>query len=331
MKYTFGLILLFFIVCIGEAQMPVTRPHHNLINASDQVAGTSIAADQQAKSWEAQKNGNLYNSKAWFNYYVWTARDKSLSDAERKKVLATIISESHEYIAGKGDYYLMIFLHSGKKDSTAVYKALETAADKSIVYPYLIQYAIISGHDAEMAKWCRALDNTKCLSPWLYQYHYNALMSADTNAVIYASGLHDLVPMAVLQQVYHIRKDTRLKYYDGHIPARQQAYLCVSLGKEVLAEYPQAVCTGLLVKVHPQSSFDELKDHIEKSFDWHLLNSSQEWPQDVAQLYSNYLPGFIMLYRYYNAQNNSRANNLKLLIQKIAARAGKQNIMHKIQ
>ena len=317
-------------VCTGEAQMPVTRPLHNLINAADQVAGATNAADQ-SKNWEAQKNENLYNSKAWFNYYIWTARDKSLSDAERKKVLTTIISESHGYISGQCEYYLMSFLNAGKKDSAAVYKALETATDKSMVYPYLIQYAIISGHDPETEKWCRALDNSNRLSPWLYQYHYNALMSADTNAVIYASGLHDLVPMAVLQLVYHVRKDIRLKYYDGNIPAQQQAYLCVSLGKKVLAEYPQAACTGLLVKVRPKASFNELKDHIVQKFDWQLLNSSEEWPQDVAQLYSNYLPAFVMLYRYYIAQNDSRVNNLKVLIQKIGLRAGKQNIMHKIQ
>jgi hypothetical protein len=311
--------------------MPVTRPPANLVNAADQLAGSSISADQQAKNWEYQKNENLYNSKAWFNYYVWTARDKSLSKVERRKALTTIISESNEYIAGKSEYYLMNFLHTGKKDSTAVYKALETATDKSMVYPYLIQYAIISSHETEMAKWCRALDNANRLSPWLYQYHYNTLMSADTNAIIYASGLNDLVPMAVLQQVYHVRKDIRLKYYDGHIASQQQAYLCVSLGKDVLAGYPQAVCTGLLVKVHAQTTFDELKNHIEKKFNWQLLNSNREWPKDVAQLYCNYLPGLIMLYRYYTANNDSRANNLKMLIQKIAVRGGKQDLIDKIQ
>jgi hypothetical protein len=42
-------------------------------------------------------------------------------------------------------------------------------------------------------------------------------MSAAPNATIYAKGLQDLVPLAVLQQVFLVRKDIVLKYNENKL------------------------------------------------------------------------------------------------------------------
>jgi hypothetical protein len=310
--------------------MPAHQRPPNLISAIELPVNTAVSAEQQMNSWEAEKNAEPANGKAWLNYYIWTDRNKSLSGPEKKQQLEAILNESHHFIPELYEYYLMRFFQQGKKDGDAIYKALATAPDKSVIYPYLVQYAIISGNDSLLKANCREWDSNSRLTPALYQYHYNALMSADSNALIYASGIHDLVPMAVLQQVYGVRKDIQLKYYEGTVNTQLPSYLCMSMGKEVLSEYPDAGCTGLLVKISSHQSLNELRKHVEKEFNTSSLRNNAAWPPDVVHLYCNYLPALILLYRHYSASNDKRATEMKYLIRKISERAGKQEQISKI-
>jgi hypothetical protein len=152
-------------------------------------------------------------------------------------------------------------------------------------------------------------------------------MSADSNATIYGRGLNDIVPMAILQQVYNVRKDIHLRYYTGYTKETGHTYLCLSLGRESLSQYPQAAYTGLLVKLAGDPGIDELKKHTEYDFDLHELETEVHPATDIDQLYKNYLPGFILLYKNYRQSGNRRAEKIKEYINKIAGNAGIEEVI----
>ncbi len=154
------------------------------------------------------------------------------------------------------------------------------------------------------------------LSGLQYEYHYNALMSAEKNATIYAKGITDLVPMLILQQQLNIRPDLQFKFYDEESKV-VEGYLCLSLGKDVIEKYPTASYTGLLVKVAPGKN--ELVKNLEQNFDWRQLEASINLTDADQQLYRNYLPPLIVLYKQYQAAGNNRVFIWKQRIDKIAA------------
>jgi hypothetical protein len=90
----------------------------------------------------------------------------------------------------------------------------------------------------------------------------------------------------------------------------------------VLSQYPNAAYTGLLVKVSGTNDIDELKKHIEQDMDLRYIQMSDSWGDDAAQLFKNYLPSFILLYRHYRDNGNTEAEKLLTYINKIAKRVG---------
>lgn len=321
MRYIILLLFLFvFTQSIGQQQVEI-RP--TLVNATETMLPTAYSSQAitlQVESWRTEKNMAPRNATAWFNYYLWTERDKQLNSKEKRSLLSAAVADAYRFIPQSAEYSLMLYLESGKKDSTSLFKALSLSADKSLVYPYVIQYYIIQQNYTAVAEYSRKLDDLKPLSESLYTYHYNVLMSADSNAVIYGKGLYDLVPMALAQYAHKVRRDIRLHYYDGRLVKDPNAYLCLSLGKEILSLYPNAAYTGLLVKVKGVSGISELKKHIEKDMDLWFLQVAGYW-EDAEQLYKNYLPSFILLYRYYEKTGNTEAERFLNFIQKIADKA----------
>jgi len=329
MKHIFLLLMGSLIVMNVIAQYPGNQSS-NLLPARNSIVRAGSSASLQAKNWESERNNQPANAAAWLNNYIWTERDDQLGSKEKKERLGAILTGAEKHISQSAEYWLMIFLRSGKKDSAAVYNALSLAKDKSLVYPYLIQFSITRGNHPDLEKFCTELNSSAPLAESLYEYHYNVLASADSNAIIYARGLNDLVSMAIMQQVHHIREDIRLKFYDGQtIERKTPVYLCLSLGKDVLAKYPASFCTGLLVKTSGKQDPGELEEHFER-FELGFLQGDELLPDDVVQLYRNYLPGFLLLYKYYLATNNDRAGEVKELIYKIAGQSGTTSEVNKL-
>lgn len=287
-----------------------------LINKTSQVP-------TQIMGWKAQAKLHPADAHNWLNYYLWTERDASLAAADKKTALTAIVNESKTHIDGKGEYYLMQFLESGKKDSASIYKALELSKDKIEAVQFAVQYFIIINDKPALKRYCKKLNEFQPLTQPLYRYHYDVLMSANTNATIYAKGLNDLLPMAILQEEYGIRKDISLKYYTGDIINTGNSYLCLTIGKDIIAKYPTASSTGLLLKISAQPTINELRDHVEKDFAvTPLINLLDKADAATIQLYKNYLPAFILLYKYYSVDNAGKASNLKKIIEKIASKNG---------
>lgn len=272
--------------------------------------------------WQEETQINPQNAGAWLNYYIWSERSTSLPAAEKTRQLTRLVADARKHISSTAEYQLLVFFQSGKKDSTSIFKAVSLNRGNTEVFTYAIQYMFYAGKqkDSRLDNWCRQLENSKPLEQSFYEYHYNTLMSADSNAVLYAKGLGDLVPLAVLQNVYGIRKDISLRYFTGNTTAAANNYLCLSTGAAAMTKYPESIYTGLLIKLSGGES-SELQENVER-FKFTYLESVSYLPYDVAIMYKNYLPGFILLYRHYKNNGDNKAERIKTSILKIANSAG---------
>jgi hypothetical protein len=279
----------------------------------------------QSQRWQQLRQADPHNAIAWWNNYLWTGRDKQ--SINNKQQLDAIASAAKEYIANTAEYAMIAFLQGGEQDSSLVNTALRVAADRSWIYPYAIRFAVAVNDQTILSQYCHSLEQETPLTKHEYNYHYNVLMSADSGAVIYARGLNDLVPLAIMQNVHGIRKDIQLRYYKGKI--KEGAYLCLTLGSEVLSQYSDAVYTGLLVRKGGDRSLEELRRHVENDLDLESLDSNDNSDNNIIQLYQNYFPGLILLYQQYKKEANSRATKLRTLIQQLDIDTAAPGVLYK--
>jgi hypothetical protein len=326
-------IIAIFAFFLANAQNPTSaeRILKNAVGFGSMVSASAQTISSQIYNWEMKKTAEPNNAMAWLNYYIWTERDRLMPGQEKKIKLMEIVSEAYNHISNSSEYQFMLFMQSGKTDSSSLNKALSWNTDKTWIYPYAIHYAIIKGEKKLLANYVDSLVAAGyTLSKEEYEYHSNVLMSAEDNAVIYARGINDLVPLAVLQHAHGIRKDIRLKYYQDKIDEKNKVYLCLSLGKEALSGYPNAHYTGLLVKISGPNDIHELEQHIQQDFNFSHLQSTASVTAKLPELYKNYLPGLILLYKYYKANQYLGAVDLKGLMENIAQKTGVINEMEKV-
>ncbi|MCP9751138.1 hypothetical protein [Ferruginibacter sp. HRS2-29] len=315
MKLFFSIILSTTILFTQAQSQSVNKPQQ-IEAATSAIPSVKVAA--QAGNWKQQVKLTPADANAWFNYYNWVDRDKALSGTEKAKELKEALSTSRQYIVGTWQYSLMIFLQSGKKDSAALSDALRLAEDKTAVYPYAAQLAIIKENRQSLREYCLLINKAAPMPKSKYEYHYNTLMSAEQNGIIYAKGLNDLVPLAILQQVYGIRPDIGLKYYDNTVST--DAYLCLSLGKEILEKYPDALYTGLLIRTKKAQNFSLEK--IFENFSFQYLDAVNFLDEEDRLIYRNYLPSLIIQYKNYLENNDPKASASKSRIDHLAMLTG---------
>jgi hypothetical protein len=255
------------------------------------------------------------NADAWLNLYKGITK-MAMNKSNRRQLMLETTEAAHNYIHGSWQLSLIQFLQSGRRDSVSIHQALSTGQARKQLYPYAIQWALIAENKNLLKEYIRSLYQLEPLSALQYEYHYNAMMSAEKNATIYAKGITDLVPMLMLQQQLNIRPDLQFKFYDEQTKV-VEGYLCLSLGKDIIGKYPTASYTGLLVKVEPGQN--ELVKNLEQHFDWRQLESVIHLTDTDQQLYQNYLPPLIVLYKQYLAAGNNRAVIWKQRIDKIAS------------
>ncbi|MET0394892.1 MAG: hypothetical protein ABW019_17240 [Chitinophagaceae bacterium] len=322
MKYCF-ILFLGFVPALLQAQAPSEPlPARNAVPAKEiTTADAGPAAAQQVRTWQLQVSRQPADATAWLNYYLWTSRDKTVNDKEQ--LLAGIITNAGQHIRGRPEYDLMRYLQSGKKDSASLYRVMNSGMDKSISYPYLVQFFTERGDDAAVNNYCLELEALKPLPRDQYEYHYNVLMSAGPGATVYAKGIYDLVPLCILQQVYGVRPDIRLRTYAGPVIGDTMAYLCLTLGRDILAGYPDAVYTGLLVQLSGTSPGD-LEKHVEQDFDLSQLNGPEVLSPDAVLLYRNYLPALVLLYEHYKKTGSDRVQAGRDRLIRVARKTGLQ-------
>lgn len=323
MKSIFSVFLLLFSVT-GFCQS-TGRPELTGTNSTVAIQKPAILSNR----YYQQLANNPSDAGAWLNYYNWISHTKELTASEKQQQLSQAIQSSRQYIASSWQFSLMNFIQSRKRNKTYLDAAISHSDDKSAVYPYAIQFAIITQNQALLNEYARALNELAPLSPVLYEYHYNALMSASGNAVIYAKGLSDLAPMAVLQQVYGVRKDIRFRYYEQTITDTANAYICLSAGKEIIGAYPNAAYTGLLVRIAGNGTPGEPESKA-GLFKLTQLKSVQSLSEDEKLILRNYLPSFVLLYKSYKTNHSPVAEEWKQLAQTTGRLTGNLENVHKM-
>ncbi len=325
MRPIFSLLLLIICHC-AIGQSTGGRPESTSTTIPPIVQKPSLVAGKQS----LQVLANLSDANAWLDYYKWLVNTKDLVTTEKQQALSQTLQSSRQYISGSWQFSLMNFIQSGKRNRNLLDAAINQSDNKAMVYPYAIQFAIITQNQPLLNEYAKALNELSPLSPALYEYHYNALMSAGNNGIIYAKGISDLAPMAVLQQVYGIRKDVRFRYYEQTITDTANAYICLSAGKDILQDYPAAGYSGLLIKISGRQSVTELQQMV-TSFNLARLRSVQKLEEDEKLIYKNYLPSFILLYRQYKANNDlAEAEDWKMLAQKTGRLTGSTDTVNKM-
>jgi uncharacterized protein YihD (DUF1040 family) len=284
----------------------------------------------QVANWGMEAQQNPKNANAWLNYAIWTQRNNALTPGQKQQQLQQIGAEASPYIGSSGEWQFIQFLQSNKTDSNAILRALEKMTDKTLVYPFAIQSAIIRNNIPDLKTHCESFSQ---LMPFdatsaFYRYHANVLQSAPDSAIVFAMGENDLVPMAMLQQVNGLRTDVQLKYYDPVLVKQYpNVYLCLSLGEQVLKKYEQAASfRGLLLGISGKNEAGVPENILPKKVDLGYLQK-EHFDNQQAQLHNNYLPALLFLYRYYQQKDAGNAAYHKQLIEKIAREGGREKLM----
>lgn len=324
MKLAFIFVLTFYsIICQSQTVPEKVDKTSSMDNI---MVGNQLVASKDY--FKSQVQINPKNADNWYNYFISVEQSKDLSLAERKLLQLDIFNSSSKFIKGSWQYSLFTFIESGKRDSSSLFNALNLTKDKTSLYPYVIQYSIIKNNKELLMEYAKELNKSKPLSSAIFEYHYNTLMSAGKDAVIYAKGLNDIAPLAILQVVYNIRDDIKLKYFEGDIPESENAYLCLSLGKEIISSYSKGVYAGLLVKLNNLEPLNELD--IQNSFKFSILKNLENLSDEEKQIYRNYLPSFIILYKKLSKENSIKAHEWKVMLEKLALVTGMKETVDKL-
>jgi hypothetical protein len=342
-NYFFSILLVFLNTIAfsqqgGSPSYPMNKKGMEATSLKYPLQISSHAYYESVIFWEDAIASNKSDAAAWFNYYLLTSRSNAIQPDLIQKKCGEIIDKAKSSISGKYQFSLMRYIHSlnemntgnPQPDSTALWSAFELAQEKKEIYPYLIQFAIIRQHKNLLQTYCREYEDLNKMSSSLMAYHSNVLRSANTNASIYAKGLNDLVPMAIVQEVYAIRTDVQLHYYpkNGTV-LLPNSFLCLSLGSDILNRYPQGRLQGLLIKVDGDTKMSQLQNILFDKLDWSFINIRPDGGSLETVLAKHYLPSLLLLHQYLLKTKDERQIQTRIWLDAVGNYTGETKLIQK--
>jgi hypothetical protein len=288
------------------------------LQESRQVVAVTHAghAGEQAAKWRQLTRLEPRNAAAWLNRFTWEQRMKDNLACHRT------YREALQQVPESGETALMGFIVTGRQDSLLLQQAFQKIPVKTLVYPHLIRFALENRQPVDFSRHTHAYFQLAPLLPEspLYWYYYNVLQSADSNALLHVSGDHDLLSLAVLQQVYSVRTDISLQTNNSPVRAEKQLveYYCLSAGKELIGKHPSAAYSGLLISLRPTGDLAAVADRLRLDYLQQAVYTGE-----VAQIHTNYLPFLLLRYRQYKKTDTLQATYWRSLAEKVAAEGGK--------
>jgi hypothetical protein len=294
---------------LSAEQIQVTTSSYNAVNLSQRWL--------QLAQKEPKVAGN------WLNAALWTRRNYQLTESQKEQQYQQLAQQSKRHIGNTGEWMLISYLEGGRKDTALLGKAYEKMDNKITPLVLLVQDAVRFNDAIQKRNRCRQLQELQPINKGtaLYWYHYNVLQSAPANATILARGENDLVPLALLQEIWQVRTDIKLKYFDENKVVNTGEFLCLSLGQQELEMYrTKGRITGLLLEAFP------LQDSAYRQQVWPAAIETDYLEKEIfygiqAQLHKNYLPGLLLLYKHFFRLNDDRKEKYKNIILKIGTEA----------
>ena len=165
---------------------------------------------QQAELWKKEIEKNPASEEAWYNFYNANryAHFEDIENKDKQARLDKIIDDMGKAIPETYTFYLLKYWNMYSCDDySLVEKAYAINPDRPDTYYPFLSRAEIYGDKKSLLKFAKKLYESKDISPWLYEYNYNVLISVKPNAILFTNGDNDTYPAWILQQVHNVRPD----------------------------------------------------------------------------------------------------------------------------
>ena len=161
----------------------------------------------QAVYWKRQIDKNADEPSAWFNYYFSLTYANSPKE-NRDRVADEVLKKWPDLFESK----LIAAKNFGYTDKGLAFynqvKALKP--DHPEVLSIGLLHAEMIGNLKERALIAHKLYQLKLISPSLYNYAYNLLMSVNEGGILFSESGNTCIPMLVLQDVMKVRPDVEI-------------------------------------------------------------------------------------------------------------------------
>ncbi|MBN2000445.1 hypothetical protein JW935_23040 [candidate division KSB1 bacterium] len=167
----------------------------------------------QAELWKKELEANPQNAEAWVYYYNANRyrNFENIDTQEKKTVLNKIIQDMQQAIPGTFESYMLAARNVNDINDIAVaQKAFDLRPDDPSTYDLFITYYEVQGQMDKVKEFYQKLYDSRDIAPWLLEYNYNMLMSAEKNAILFTNGDNDTYPARMLQEVHGVRTDVTI-------------------------------------------------------------------------------------------------------------------------
>ena len=210
------LIFIIFLISIYipiTTQSELTKPEK--VHRLRKVMMPSEWYSKQAELWRKELDKDSKNAEAWNNYYlaVRYANAPFGNDKGLKKVKDNLFQEIEREIPDSYLYYHLKYHNNQNwtdKDISLLEKAYNLNPDDTEIMMDIVVYYAVNGHITKSKEFCSKVYKSRDFAPGYLDYHYNVLMSAEKNAILFTNGDIDTYSCWLLQRAKGIREDVTI-------------------------------------------------------------------------------------------------------------------------
>jgi formylglycine-generating enzyme required for sulfatase activity len=170
---------------------------------------------EHAAQWKKVIDNDKTNEDAWLNYYR-ASRAANQTNPKgwglNNDAVNAIADEMEKAIPNTYVYNYVRWWVGGNNSEMFPYlqKAYEIAPDRYETYEDFMTYYEIEQKKEEYSEFCVKKYNSNTISPSLYNWNYNLLMTLEKDAILIVGGDNDTYPGWILQEAKSIRKDVKI-------------------------------------------------------------------------------------------------------------------------
>jgi hypothetical protein len=166
---------------------------------------------EQAKLWGAKIKSNDKNADAWLNYYTANRMLKIQAQTKTQDDLDKLVAEMEKAIPNTFEYHYIAHWNDGHRNKDLSFEHLEKAyaidpTRPEIFDDFFTRY-LLSGDNEKLNEIAKKWFASNDISPGLYNWCYNSLMSCEENGILLTHGDNDTYPTLILQLAKEIRPD----------------------------------------------------------------------------------------------------------------------------